>query len=144
MEGVGDKVESMEDAVFISDGWLGEVVVAEFDRVKEEKSFGGGVDDVEAAVVIEGGSNVEAIAAVKGPGLACAGFVVDEDWAANGADGSGVKVDGSVVGFPGGHFRGQGGLAKEVEGEFCLGKKLVPKEVGGGFGETGKDAEAWL
>ena len=32
-------------------------------------------------------------------------------------------------------------MVKEVEGEFRLGKKLVPKEVGEGAGEAGKDAE---
>ena len=32
-------------------------------------------------------------------------------------------------------------MTKEVEGEFCLGKKLVPKEVGEGAREAGDDAE---
>ena len=97
MEGVGEEVESMKDGVFVSDPVLGEVVVMKFGRVREEKGFGGGVDDVEAAVVIEGRSDVEAISAAEGPGLACAGFVVYEDRSANGADGSGVKVEGAVV-----------------------------------------------
>ena len=96
----------MEDVFFVSDSGLGEVVVVEFDRVREDKGFGGGVDNVEAAVVIEGGSDVEAIAATEGPGRACAGFVVDEDWAADEANGSDVKVEGGVVVFPSRHFRG--------------------------------------
>ena len=101
LEGIGEEVESMEDEVFVSDGWLGEVVVMEFDCVREEKGFGGGVDNVEAAVVIEGGSNVETITAAEVPGLTCAGFVVDEDWAADGANGRGVEVEGDIVVFPG-------------------------------------------
>ena len=32
-------------------------------------------------------------------------------------------------------------MTKEVEGEFCLGKKLVPKEVGEGAREASEDAE---
>ena len=32
-------------------------------------------------------------------------------------------------------------MTKEVEGEFRLGKQLVPKEVGEGTGEAGEDAE---
>ena len=131
----------MEDTVIICDGGLGEVVVEKLDCVGEDKGFGGGVDNVEATIVVESRSNVKAIAAAEGPGLACAGFVVDEDWAANGANGSGVEVEGVVVIFPGGHIGGEGGLTKEVEGEFRLREQLVPKEVGEGAGEAGEDAE---
>ena len=112
LEGIGEEVESMEDVVFVSDGGLGEVVVTKFNRVREEKGFGSGFDDVEIAVVIEGWSDVEAIAAAEVPGLACAGFVVYEDGAVDEANGSSVKVEGAVVVFPGGNFGGQGGLTK--------------------------------
>ena len=42
----------MEDEIFISDVGLGEVVVTKFNCVREEKGFGGGVNDVEAVVLI--------------------------------------------------------------------------------------------
>ena len=138
LEGVREKLESMEDAVLVRDGGLGEVVVTKLDCVGEDKGFDEGVDGVEATVVVECSSDLETIAASEGPGLACAGFVVDENWAADGANGSGVKVEEAVVIFPGGHFGGGGGLTKEVEGEFCLGKQLVPKEVGEGAGGRGR------
>ena len=43
-----------------------------------------------------------------------------DDRASNWDDGGGVKVEGAVELFPGRHFRGKGGLAEEVQGEFGL------------------------
>ena len=51
LEGVGEELESMEGVVLVRDGGLGEVVMAKFDCVGEDKGFGGGVDDMEATVV---------------------------------------------------------------------------------------------
>ena len=93
LEGIGEEVESMEDAFLVCDGGLGEVVVAELDCVGKDRGFGGGVDDVEATVVIEGWSDVEAIATMEGPGRASAMFVVDEVWAANGTNGRGIEIE---------------------------------------------------
>ena len=42
----------------------------------------------------------------------------------------GIVVEGSMEVFPGGKGWGKGGLAEEVEGEFCLGKEFVPQVVG--------------
>ena len=106
VEGIGEEVECTENAVLVRDGGLGEIVVSKLDCVGEDEGFGGGVDDLEATVVIEGGADVEAIATAEGPGRACAGFVVDEDWAADGTDGRGVEIEGAVVVFPGGYFGG--------------------------------------
>ena len=114
MEGVGNEVYSVEDVVFVHDSGLGKIVVSEFDSVREEKGLGGIVGNVEAAVVIEGRADVEAITASEGPGRACAGFVVDDDRASNGAKGSDIKVEGDVVVFPVGYSSGEGGSAKEI------------------------------
>ena len=46
---------------------------------------------MEATVVLEGGPGDEAIAAAECPGLAPAGLVVNDDKAADGANGSGVQ-----------------------------------------------------
>ena len=45
---------------------------------------------------------------------------MDDDRVSDGADGSGVKVRGAAVVFPGGNF-GEGGLSKEIRSEFGLG-----------------------
>ena len=47
-------------------------------------------------------------------GLARAGLVVDDDRAADGADGSGAEVGGGIAVFPCGHVGGEGGLSKEI------------------------------
>ena len=49
--GGGEEVDRMEKAVFIGDGRLFEVAVAELDCVGDDKGVGVGVHDLEAGVV---------------------------------------------------------------------------------------------
>ena len=42
----------MENAVIIGDGELLEIAVAEFDRVRDDDTVGGGVHNLEALVVL--------------------------------------------------------------------------------------------
>ena len=84
---------------------------------------------MEAAVVVECGANVEALAAAEVPRSTCSWLVMDYDRAAHGAHGAhggGVEVKRAVVVFPGRDGRCNVGLAKEVQGEFCLGQQAVP------------------
>ena len=104
--------------------------MTKLDGVGDKEGFGVGVDDLEAAVVVESGSNVETRASVESPGELHGGFVVDDDWTSHGAQRGGIVVEGSMEVFPGRKGRGEGGLAEEVEGEFCLGKEFVPQVVG--------------
>ena len=57
----------MDDAVAFGHCGLGEVVVEELDGVRVAKGFGDPAHNVEAAVVVEGGANVEALAAAEVP-----------------------------------------------------------------------------
>ena len=123
-------MEGMEESIFMRDGWMREVVVAEFNIVRDEEGFGGGVDDLEAAVVFQGGADVEGVAGAEGPGGLGGGLVVDEDAAADGDEGGGVKVEGSVEVLPCGREGGDGGLAEEVERELGLRGDLFPQVVG--------------
>ena len=61
----------------MSDGWMRKVVMAEFNSVGDKNGFCGGVDDLEAALLLQGGANVEAVAGAEGPGGAGGGRVVD-------------------------------------------------------------------
>ena len=70
LESVGQEVDGMEDAVFISDSGLGEVVVAELYSFRVEQRLGGGVDNMEVAVVLKCGPDVEAVAATEVLGAA--------------------------------------------------------------------------
>ena len=97
------------------DGWMRKVVMAEFNSVGDKEGFGDSVDDLEAAVVFQGGADVEAVAGVEGTGGAGGGLVVYEYVASDGAEGGGVKVEGLIEVFPCGCEGGGGGLAEEVE-----------------------------
>ena len=90
----------MEELIFVRDGWIRKVVVAEFNSVGDEEVFGGGVEDLEVEVVFQGGADVEAVAGAEGPGGSGGGLVVDEDAEANGAEGGGVKVEGIIEVLP--------------------------------------------
>ena len=104
--------------------------MAKLDGVGDKKGFGVGIDNLEAAVVVESGPNIETRAAMEIPGELHGGFVVDDDWTPHGAQRGGIVVEGSMEVFPGRRGWGEGGLAEEVEGEFCLGKEFVPQVVG--------------
>ena len=60
-------MEGVEEAIFVCDGWMRKVLMAEFNSVGDKEGFCGGVDDLEAAVVFQGGSDVEAVAGAEGP-----------------------------------------------------------------------------
>ena len=84
-EGAGEEVEGVEESIFVRDGWLREVVVVEFNSVRVEEGFSGGVEDLEAAVVFQVGADVESVAGAEGPGGSGGGLVVDKDASADGA-----------------------------------------------------------
>ena len=56
---------------------------------------------MEAAVVVECGANVEALAAAEVPRPSCSWLVMDYERAAHGDHGGGVKVKRAVLVFPG-------------------------------------------
>ena len=58
---------------------MGEVIVEDFDGVGDEGCLGGGVDDLKAAVVLEGGANAKASAATLVPCFVGARLGVDDD-----------------------------------------------------------------
>ena len=76
---------------------------------------------MEAEVVVECWTDVEAFAAAEVPIFSRGRLVVDYDWTPHGTDGCGIKVEGPIVVLPGRHGRGNVGLAKEIQGELCLG-----------------------
>ena len=68
LEGTGEEVKDVEEAICVSGGWLREVVMAELNDVGDKGGFCGGVDDLEVAVVLQGGAGVEAVTGTEGPG----------------------------------------------------------------------------
>ena len=87
LEGSGEEVKGVEEAICVSGGWLSEVVMAELNGVGDKGGFCGGVEDLEAAVLLQGGADAEDVAGAKGPGGPGGGLVVDEYAASDDAKG---------------------------------------------------------
>ena len=73
--------------------------------VREQEGLGDAVDNEKIDVVIQGWSDVESLAAAEVPGFLDVRIVVNDYWADYGSYWSGVKVEGTVEVFPGGHCR---------------------------------------
>lgn len=71
--------------------------MAEFDSIRDGDCFGFGINDFEAGVMVEGGTNVVVIATTEGPCAVEVGLGMDDDTAANGVKGSGGIVKGVVA-----------------------------------------------
>ena len=108
-------MKGVEKAIFVNGGWLRKVVMAELNSVGDKDIFCGGVDDLKAAVVLQGGADVEAVAGAEGPGDASGWLVMNEDAASDGAEGGGVEVEGAIEVFPCRCEGGDGGLEEEVD-----------------------------
>ena len=86
----------MEVVVLVSDSGLGEIVRAELHVLGVEKCFGGGANDVEAVVVLEGRTDVESVTTAEVPGVVIVDWVVDENLATGGAKGVASKSKGPL------------------------------------------------
>jgi hypothetical protein len=131
-DGVGDGVKAVDNGVGWCDGWDGEVVMMEVDSVGDAEGLGFGIDDTMAVVMLQGDANVESIRAVEVPGAASGWLIVGDDRAAKWDKRGGIAVKGAIEVFPGGNAWCDGGLAEEVECQFCLWKKQIPKVMGEG------------
>ena len=68
----------MEDAIIRREGWLGEILVAEFDSVRNLFRLGGFFYHSLAPVMPEGESNSPTILASKIPCIPCTYFIVND------------------------------------------------------------------
>ena len=123
-------LEVMEDAVFVSDDGMCDIVVSELDSVGYHKGSGGGVQELESTVVEEIWDNVKSVVTTEVPGFTLYGPVVDDEGASKRAEWSGIKVEGAVVVFPGRNGGVQGILAEKFQVELVLREQLVPQVVG--------------
>ena len=74
-----DKFDSMDYVIALADCGLGEVVVHKLNGVRKKECFGDDIGYMEAAVVVECWTDVEAFAAAEVPRFSCGGLVVDYD-----------------------------------------------------------------
>ena len=101
-----EKVESMDDTIALADGGLGTVVVNKPNGVRKKECFGDVIGYVEAAVVVECWTNVEAFASVEVPRFSRGWIVVDYDWTPHGTNGCGIEVERTIVVLPDQHGQG--------------------------------------
>ena len=98
----------------------------ELNSVRDKGGFSCGFYYLEAAVVLQGRADVEAVVSAEGLGGAGGWLVVDEYAASDGAEGGGVKVEGAVEVFPSRSEGGNSGMAKKVDEELGLQEDIVP------------------
>jgi hypothetical protein len=106
--------------------------MTEVGSVRDAERLGFGINDAMAAVMLQGDANVESIRAAEVPGASSGWLIVGDDRAAKWEERGGIVVEGAIEVFPGGHDWCDGGLAEEVECQFCLWKEQVPKVMGEG------------
>jgi hypothetical protein len=97
-----------------------EVVMMEVDSVRDVEGLGFGINDMMAAVMLQGHTNVESIRAAEVPGVVSGWLIVGDDRAAKWEERGGIVVEGAIEVFPGRHAWCDGGLVEEVECQFCL------------------------
>ncbi len=131
-DGTGDGIKAVDNGVGWCGGRDGEVVMVEADSVRDAEGLGFGIDGAMAAVMLQEDANVESIRATEVPGAASGWLIVGDDRAAEWEERGGIVVEGIIEVFPGGHAWCDGGLAEEVECQFCLWKEQVPKVAGEG------------
>ena len=117
----GEKVDIMDDAIALADCGLGEVVVHKLNGIRKKECFRDGIVYMEAAVVVECWTNIKAFAAAEVPRFSCGRLVVYDEWTSHGNNGCGIEDEGTIVVFPGRHGLVNVGLAKEIQGNLCLG-----------------------
>ncbi len=101
-DGVGDGVKAVDNGIDWCDGWDGEVVTMEVDSVGDAEGLGFGINDVTAAVMLQGDANVESIRAAKVPGAASGWLIVADDRAAKWEERGGIVVEGAIEVLVGG------------------------------------------
>ena len=99
----GEKFESMDGAIALAGGGLGDVVMHKLNGVRKKKCFADGIGYVDEAVVVECWNDVEASAAMEALRSSRGWLVVDYDWTPPGDDGCVMEVEGSIVVLPGQH-----------------------------------------
>jgi hypothetical protein len=98
--------------------------MAKFDRIRDNLAFGVSVDKFEAAVRLQGWTNVEAILGTKVPRPARCWLSMDEDPTTNWPKWHLVEVKGPLKKIPRTDLRVESGLSEEIEGKFCKWRAL--------------------
>jgi hypothetical protein len=67
VDGCGEKIDGMEDSIFVGGAGRSKVGMTKFNCVRDNKGFGVGIHNLEATIVGQGRANVESVSAAEGP-----------------------------------------------------------------------------
>ncbi len=101
--------------------------MAELHCIGDALALGVSVDELEALIRVQGGSNVESLLCSKVPRPPCDSFGMDEDPTTNWPKRRLIEVKRTLEVLPSADSLVECGLAKEIEGKFCLWEKQVPE-----------------
>ena len=118
----------MNDSVFCRRSRDGQVGMAKFDCVGDDLALGVRIDKLEAAVGIQGWTNVEAILGTKVPRAAGCRLGMDEDPTTNWSQRRLVEIERPLKEFPSTDPRVQRGLPKKIEGKLGLLRRMSKGE----------------
>jgi hypothetical protein len=131
----------MDDSILCGQGRDGKVGMAEFDRNGNNLAFSVSIDKFEAAVRLQGWTNVEAIFGTKVPRPARCWLGIDEGTTTNWPKWHLVEAEEPLKKFPRTDLRVESGLSEEIEGKFSLREKEVPKVRWKGCINAGQDCQ---
>jgi hypothetical protein len=95
-DGVGDGIKAVDNGVGWCDGRDDEVVMTEVDSVGDAEGLGFGIDDMMAAVMLKGDTDVKSVRAAEVPGVSSGWLIVGDDGAAKWEDRGGIVVKGAL------------------------------------------------
>jgi hypothetical protein len=81
-DGIGDGIKAVVNGVDWCDSQDGEVVMTEVHSVRDAEGLDFGINNVMAAVMLKGYTNVESVRAAEVPGVASGWLIVGDDRAA--------------------------------------------------------------
>ena len=111
---------------------MGDVGVAELNCVRVEVGLGLLINELIAALVVEGWTNIETLARAEFPKFLVVGIGVDEKSKTLRSNRSGVVVVGDMEVLPGRMVGNKSGLVEKVEDEIGFWEQIVPKVVSKG------------
>ena len=101
--------------------------MVELHCIGDALALGVHVDKLEAPIRVQGGSNVESLLCSKVPRPPCDRFGVDENPTTDRPERRLVEVERTLEVLPSADSWVESGLAKKIEGQFCLWEKQVPE-----------------
>jgi hypothetical protein len=120
LEGASHDLQAMDDLVFCRERWDNAVGMMEFSYFGDDLALGVAFDQLEAAIRVQGGPDVEVYLGTVVPQMPGGRFDVDQDRTFHWSERGLVEIKGVVEELPRGDARVEGGLLQKIESELSL------------------------